>query len=136
MTFLNKYILRSAAIAIVLSVAFFFALDHFIEMESGVLIIISSISYGVSMFLNGMINGRKDIYEGHYGYNYHLSAYIISCTVPLVMALTGMIHKHFVDTAIQMYFYWGITLGVHTIVYIMLRRKRAIKGFDKEEVFE
>ena len=136
MNFINSSIIRFALITVVLSVAFYFMLDYLIAEDYGIMIIVLSVLYGGAMFTNGLLNGMKDIYEGHYGFNYNLVTYLLGCTIPLLMGAIGLISEKFVDLSLKMFIYWGLGVAIHGVAYIFLSRNRAIKGFDKGEIFK
>ena len=136
MKFINTHIIRFCLIAIVLTIAFFFLLNRSVINGEYVFSIVLSITYGVTMFFNGLLNGKKDIYEGHYGFNYHLFTYVISYCLPWIMASIGLIDERFIAQSIQIAKYWGIGLTIHAVIYVVLRKSRAIKDFDKGEIFE
>ncbi|OSZ78831.1 hypothetical protein CAP35_11445 [Chitinophagaceae bacterium IBVUCB1] len=98
-------------------------------------IIILSVLYAAAYFITALLIGKKDMYEGYIGFNYHLTTYVVCITVPIVLATIGYLPEHFIEQALSMGIFWGIGLTIHFIVF-MINRKKNIKGYDKTEVFE
>ncbi len=135
MNFINRYVLLFAGIAIVASSTFMLLLYDMLTSKTYTGIAIISALYGIILFVSALLIGRKDVYEGYLGFNYHLTTYLVCNSVPIVLATAGMLPEYFIGQTLSMAVFWGIGLVVHFIVFL-INRKRNIRGFDKTEVFE
>lgn len=139
MNFFTNYLLKFTLISIFLTFVFRFFLTTGINNQNIFLIIISSIIYGLGMFINGSYFGKK---EKNYlpifdvGFRFHLMTYLVHniCSelwfyldINSKFEQIGVVHS----TA----FYWGIFLFIHFIMYLYLKNK-TIKGLKKDEIFE
>lgn len=135
MRFINKYILAFLLILISTAVTFYLALQHFLETQQYNYISFLSIGYMLIIFFSAFILGKKDIYEGYYGFNYHFFTYVVCNAVPLILVRANVIDTTFEDGTYKVMATWGVGVFVHFIVFIVLRR-RSLKGFDKKEIFD
>ena len=84
---ITQYLLRFALTATVLTIIFRYFLSYGIENQSGILITISAVTYGLLMFASGWYFGRKDgeylpIYD--VGFRFHLTTYLIHNGISLL----------------------------------------------------
>lgn len=136
MRFLNRYIFGFIAILASTAIAFYLVLQYFLETRQYNYISLLSIAYMLIIFFAAFLISKKDIYEGYYGFNYHLFTYVICNAVPLLLVKANVIDTTFEAGTYKVMLTWGIGLFVHSIVYFVLRRKRSLKGFDKREIFD
>lgn len=135
MNFINRYVIRFALMAAIFSTTFYLAMEYFISTENPSMVWISAIVYGIVMFLSGLLVGRKDIYEGYIGVNYHLATYVVCNLMPIVLVAIGWLTVMGYKMILFIMAVWGFSLLIHILAYVS-RRKRNIKGFDKTELFE
>lgn len=136
---ITKYLLRFVLVASIFTIVFRFFLSYGIENKSDVIMSISAVLYGVSMFCIGWYFGWKD---GSYlpildiGFRFHLATYIVHNTISILWIIFGLGAKYEkLNSVIYVGLYWGVFLFLHFIVYI-LARKNSIKGLNKEDIFE
>ncbi len=134
MNFINRYVMLYAALATIYAVVFYKCLNYLIESKQYSYIAILAIAYALIIFVSALYIGRKDIYTGYNGFNYHLLTYMMCNAVPIILASVDRIDKIFIDSTLQVMFFWGIGLLLHFVIHIMQRRK-SIRGMDKDEVF-
>lgn len=133
------YLLRYALTATVLTIIFRYFLSYGIDNQSGIIITISSATYGLLMFVSGWYFGRKDgeylpIYD--VGFRFHLTTYVIHIGISLLWILLGFGSKYEnLNVPIMVAFYWGIFLLLH-FVFFLWARKNSINNLDKEDIFE
>ncbi len=135
MNFINRYILLFASIAVVLSTTFMLLLYNMLTNKAYTGIIILSILYAAAYFITALLIGKKDVYEGYIGFNYHVTTYIVCMLIPISLATIGYLPTYFIGQTLSMGIFWGIGLTIHFIVFL-INRKKSIKGFDKTELFE
>lgn len=135
MNFINKYIVSFALLAIAFSTSFYIGVEYMVNnnLQSSVWII--SLAYAVSLFLSGLFIGRRDIYEGHVGLNYHLATYLVCNVVPILLISAGLLTVFTYNSVLSMSLFWGVFAIPHIILYF-IRRKKNIRGFDKKELFD
>lgn len=131
MRFFNRYILLFTAIISVWTVLFYAMLMFLLKEQAYLWVIIVSIAYGLGMFFAGRLVGRHDHFNGYFGFNYHFVTYVV-CIAAAWIAQEAFGH---VSGALSMTLTWGIGLFVHFIIW-MVWRKRSLRGFDKNELFE
>lgn len=139
MKFFNRYIFMFTAFISTWTILFYALLiplvssinekaDHHTQM---IAIIVISILYGVSMFLTGLLVGKKDIYKGHIGFNYHFMTYVVCVSGAWVAQL---LFAH-VGGALSMTLTWAIGIIIHFFIWLGMRKKN-VRGYDKDELFE
>lgn len=131
MRFFNRYILLFTAIVGIWTALFYAALMYLLRVEAYVWVGVISFAYGLGIFLAGRFIGRRDPYNGYFGFNYHFMTYVV-CN-----AAAWITQEYFDHTsgALSMTLTWGIGVLVHFIFW-MVGRKRSVRGFDKDELFE
>lgn len=131
MRFFNRYILLFTAVVSVWTALFYAALMYLLRVEAYVSVGAISFAYGLGIFLAGRFIGRRDPYNGYFGFNYHFMTYVV-CN-----AAAWITQEYFDHTggALSMTLTWGIGVLVHFIFW-MVGRKRSLRGFDKDELFE
>lgn len=135
MNFINKYIVAFMLIATVISTTFFLSTEYFITNSKYSMVWVCAILYAVFMFISGLFIGRKDIYEGYVGLNYHLSTYVVCNVVPHVLIGAGLVTTYTHQQIFSMALFWGLFTIPHIIVFIVMRN-RSIRGIDKKELFD
>ncbi|GBE30062.1 hypothetical protein BMS3Bbin04_01088 [bacterium BMS3Bbin04] len=124
-----------AAIAAVLTLAFHYTLSRFLaaELWNGVLLL--ALGYGVSMYVNGFFNGRKEVAflsRADFSFSYHLVAFIV--VIPLWMPFLWTRPETELSNRLAEFFgavCWGVALLIHYFA-----SRRSIKGYDRKEVFD
>ena len=136
---ITKYLLRFALTAIILTIVFRYFLSYGIDNQSTVIISISAIIYGISMFASGWHFGKQD---GEYlpifdvGFRFHFTTYLIHNGISLLWLLFGFGSKYEkLSWTLMVAVYWGIFLLLHFFYYIWTR-KNSIDNLDKEDLFE
>ena len=136
---ITPYLLRFALTATVLTIVFRYFLSYGIENQSGIIITISAVTYGLLMFASGWHFGRKDgeylpIYD--VGFRFHLSTYLIHNILSLLWIGLGFGSKYEnLSVSIMVAIYWGIFLLLH-FMFFLWTRKNSIDNLDKEDLFE
>lgn len=131
MTFLNARLLGYAAIALIATV-----LMHLVAWNAGTpppLLILSVIAYIATIVLGCVLISRKDPYQ-YFGFNYHFITYVICLAVPLALHALSLIPEPVYLRSMALN--WGFGLLIHFIVFVILARKRRLKGYDKGEIFQ
>lgn len=135
MNFINSYVLRFSVFAAIFSTMFYLSLEYFISNKNPGMIWIAAVLYGLTMFLSGLLIGRRDIYEGYIGLNYHAATYVICNTVPIVLIGIGWLTVLGYKMIFFIMAVWGLSLLIHLLAY-MGKRKSNLKGFDKKALFD
>lgn len=135
MNFINRYVIRFSLMAMVYCTTFYLALEYFASTGNPRMIWVAAVVYGIAMFLTGLLVGRKDVYEGYMGVNYHVTTYIICNIVPVVLIAIGWLTVFGYKMILFIMAVWGLSLLIHIAAYIA-KRKSNIKGYDKKELFE
>ena len=136
---ITPFLLKFALTATVLAIIFRYFLSYGIDNKTIIIIVLSSVIYGVSMFVSGWYFGKKDgdylpIYD--VGFRFHFTTYLIHNLVSELWFVFGFNSNyerigviHF--TAII----WGIILLLHFLLFLKAR-KNSINNLDKAELFE
>ncbi|MDM1293979.1 hypothetical protein HX021_06680 [Sphingobacterium sp. N143] len=136
---ITSFLLKFALAASVLALIFRYFLSYGIENKAPMIIIVSSVLYGVAMFINGFYFGKKDseylpIYD--VGFRFHFTTYLIHNTISELWFILGFkspyekIEVVHVTTLI-----WGIFLIIH-FIFFLRTRKNTINSLNKEDLFE
>lgn len=139
MKFFNRYILAFTAIIAVWTALFYAALIPLVESiqpdadNKMQIIAIATISalYGLGIFLAGRGVGKKDIYKGNIGFNYHFMTYVVCVSA----AWVAQFFFGHIGGAMSMTLTWGIGIVVHFFVWLSMRKKN-VRGYDRDELFE
>ena len=136
---ITPYLLRFALTSTLLTIVFRYFLSYGIESESGIMITILAVIYGLLMFASGWYFGRK---EGGYlpifdvGFRFHLTTYLIHNGISLLWIGLGFGSKYEkLSLSITVAIYWAIFIALHFIFYLWAR-KNSIDDLDKEDLFE
>ena len=128
-----------ALTASILTVVFRSLLSYGIENQNQLLIILSAIIYGLTMFAAGWYFGVKD---GEYlpifdiGFRFHLTTYVIHNGVSLLWVGLGFGSNYEkINTTLMTAVYWGGFLLIHFLFYLWAR-KNSIDNLDKDEIFD
>lgn len=136
---ITPYLLKFAAVAILLTIVFRYYLSYGIANASAVIIVLTAVFYGICMFIAGWHFGKRDrehlpIHD--VGFRFHLVTYLAHNLISELWFLLGfnssaesvsMIHT----TAII----WGIFLLCHFMFYLSAG-KSAINNLHREDLFE
>lgn len=131
MRFFNRYVLMFTAVISVWTALFYASLMYLLRTEAYVWVAVICVAYGLGMFFAGRTFGRRDPYNGYFGFNYHFMTYVVCNAAAWI---TQEYFNH-VSGALSMTLTWGIGIFIHFIVWVRLRKK-SLKGFDKDELFE
>ena len=126
-----------AVSALFLTFLFRYALNVCIEAGSRIGTLACSVAYFCVMFLSGWHFGAKDSTDNgihDIGFRMHLTTYI-SCIVVGYVANSIGWHTESVYAMNVTALSWGLGLLVHFMVFLM-ERKKTIKGYAKDEIFE
>lgn len=136
---ITPYLLRFALVATILTIIFRFVLSYGIENQSITIIILSGMTYGISMFISGWIIGKKD---GEYlpifdvGFRFHFTTFLIFSVISELWFILGLnSHYEKIKTIHITILIWSILLLIHFIVYLWTR-KNSINNLDKNDLFE
>ena len=139
MKFFTNYLLKFTFIAIILTFVFRFFLTYGVTHQNVFLIIISSVIYGLCMFLNGSYFGKKErkhlpIFD--VGFRFHLMIYLVHNICSELWFYLNFTSKFEQIGVVHLTaFYWGVFLAIHFCIYLYLKKK-TIRGLRKEEIFE
>lgn len=131
MKFFNRYILLFGAIITVWTAIFYAALIYLLKIEQYIGVAILCVLYALGMFLAGRTIGRRDIYKGNIGFNYHFMTYLVCVSAAWI---TQLAFDH-TSGALSMTLTWGIGITIHFFMWLSMRKKN-VRGFDKDELFE
>ena len=130
---------RFALTTTILTVVFRYFLSYGIESQNQLVMILSAILYGLSMFAAGWYFGVKD---GEYlpifdvGFRFHTTTYVIHNGISLLWIGLGFgSHYEKIDTPLMTTIYWGVFLFIHFLFYLWAR-KNSIDDLDKDEIFD
>jgi len=132
-------LIKFTFVTILLTIIFRFSLSTSITHKMIFAVIITSIVYGIFMWLNGKYFGRKE-YEFlpifDIGFRFHLFTFLAHNLVSVLWFVFGFQSKYenikiIYITAII----WSVLLIIHFIYYLSVR-KSSIKNLDKEDLFE
>ena len=123
--------------ALLITVLFRYALSLSIGVESALASALCSVMYFCLMFLVGWYFGKKEDEEnGIYdiGFRFHLVTYIICVGVGYASYYIDLNTENIRAMTIST-ICWGIGLLVH-LIFFVIAKKRTIKGYVKEDIFE
>lgn len=136
---ITPYLLRFALVATILTIIFRFVLSYGIKNQSITIIILSGMTYGISMFISGWIIGKKD---GEYlpifdvGFRFHFTTFLIFSVISELWFILGLnSHYEKIKTIHITILIWSILILIHFIVYLWTR-KNSINNLDKNDLFE
>lgn len=139
MKLLTPHLLKFAAFAAVLTLVFRYFLSIGIDKHSTIVIVITSVVYGIFMFVSGFYFGRKDaeylpIFD--IGFRSHAATYIVHIGVSLLWVGLGFASEYEkLSSTLSVALFWGVVLLVH-FVFFLFTRKSAIKNLNKNDIFE
>lgn len=123
--------------ALALTVLFRYALGGCIENGYWNLIWLCTVTYFCLMFLAGRYFGKKDSAENgihDIGFRFHLVTYVVCIGMQYLSYYIGWNTGSMRGMNITA-LCWGIGLFIHFIFYL-LAQKQAIKGYDKDGLFQ
>lgn len=123
--------------ALMLTIAFRYALNLTIGKENLLAGIVSSIVYFGLMYFTGWHYGYKDAAENEIhdiGFRFHFITYVLCIAMGYVFYYVGWNTEPLRSLNIGA-ITWGIGLAIHFIFYI-LAQKNTIKGYAKEDIFQ
>lgn len=138
----TKRLWQFAGCALTATIAMYLAF-YFIAINFALRVIILSVLYFCAMYSLGWYFGKKDYVEHNIydiGIRWHAVTFIVCVGMHY---LYTFIFCRFIDTP-RVFFalytnntivLWGLILLVHFILFLRTR-KNAIKGYNKEEIFE
>ncbi len=136
---ITPYLLRFAFVATILTIIFRYFLSYGIENQSTIIIILSGMIYGISMFISGWIIGKKD---GEYlpifdvGFRFHFTTFLVFSVVSELWFILGFNSRYEkIETVHITILIWSILLLIHFIAYLWAR-KNSINNLDKNDLFE
>ena len=129
MKFFNRYVMAYAAITFTLTLTAYFVLSR----AQSWLAVAVAVIYPLSLVAALIMLKRRDDYQGFFGFNYHLTTYLVCVGVPLLLRAYGWPQD--LSFVPGMAATWGIGITIHLIIFLILSRKRKLKSFDKREIF-
>ena len=136
---ITSFLLKFALVASVLALIFRYFLSYGIENKSPMIIIISSVLYGVAMFTNGFYFGKKDgeylpIYD--VGFRFHFTTYLIHNAISELWFVFGYNSRYEkIEVIHATAIIWGLFLIIH-FIFFLRTRKNTINSLNKEDLFE
>ena len=136
---LTPNLVKFTLLICVLTILFRVALSSFITNKMIVPLILTSIVYGILMWISGSYFGKKDyeylpIYD--IGFRFHLATFVTHNLVSILWFTFGFQSKYESVKIIYMTAgIWSIFLLVHLIYYLSVR-KSSVNDLDREDLFE
>lgn len=136
---LTKNLIYFAILFLFGTIIFRFGLSSFLEDRAYTLVWVVAAIYFIYNFIIGWIFGKRD-YESlplfDVGFRFHLVSYVLFNGISLAWFLlelhaqTEKIGAVYITAII-----WGFFLGLHFVFYLYAQ-KQAIKGINKDEIFD
>ena len=136
---LTPNLVKFTLLICVLTILFRVALSSFITNKMIVPLILTSIVYGILMWISGSYFGKKDyeylpIYD--IGFRFHLATFVTHNLVSILWFTFGFQSKYESVKIIYMTAgIWSIFLLVHLIYYLSARQS-SVNDLDREDLFE
>lgn len=131
MTFFNRRLLAFAAVVLIATLFM-----YLVVWKAGTppwALGLSIFAYAALIAASALLLSRNDPYQ-YFGFNYHFITYVVCLAVPLGLMEAGLVPQ--LSYVGSMALSWGIGVLIHFIVFLVLARKRRIKGYDKGEIFQ
>ena len=124
-----------SVLTLIFSTIFFYYLFASLRAHSYGNIWLIALSFGVLLFISGLILGRKDSVRhsrADLSFQYHLMTFIIvnGIGIPWQLISMGIDRGSLINVAYQCV-PWGIGLAIHYYF-----SSKSIKGMNKEEIFD
>ncbi|HUH25165.1 MAG TPA: hypothetical protein VLY87_00930 [Flavobacterium sp.] len=136
---ITPYLVRFAVAASILTIVFRYFLSTGIENNNATLVLLSSVIYGLAMFVTGWFFGQKD---GNYlpisdvGFRFHLTTFLVHNIISELWFVFGLqASKETINTIHYTILFWLPFLIIHYIFYLVAKKK-SIKGLNKDDLFE
>ena len=123
--------------ALCLTILFRYTLHLCIGIESVIGTVTCSISYCGLIFFAGWYFGGKEEAENDFhdvGFRYHLTTYILCMAIGLGAYYIGW-HTESIKGLTITAACWGIGLLLH-LIFFLNERKKTIRGYLREEIFQ
>lgn len=136
---ITPYLVKFAVAASILTIIFRYFLSTGIENNNATLVLLSSVFYGLAMFVTGWFFGQKD---GNYlpisdvGFRFHLTTFLVHNIVSELWFVFGLqASKETINTIHYTILFWLPFLIIHYVFYLVAKKK-SIKGLNKDDLFE
>ena len=136
MKFFNRYTLLYAFIVLIATLLFYCCSIKTTGHDGGYFSSIFIIVYVAIIIGSVLLIQRKDEYSAYAGFNYHFITYLMVSAVPVGLVYLGFLSRSNLDFVKSMMLTWGIGILIHFLMYLFMFRKKAIKSYDKEEIFK
>jgi len=138
MKIFTRQLIIFAILMAVYTLAFRIGLSYCIGHKAWVLLGLSSLVYGGTIFFTAFFLGKSDAQENPFfdlGLRFHVTSYLIWGAVSIGWFYLGHPHhyEHFTDILLPL-IYWGCILILHAIIFLVTR-KDTIRGIRKDELF-
>lgn len=136
---LTKNLIFFAALFLFGAIVFRFGLSHFLENRSYSYVWFLAALYFIYNFVIGWIFGKRD-HESlplfDMGFRFHFVSYLLFNGVSLAWFLLDLnSQSENIGVVYTTAIVWGFFVGGHYILYLFAQ-KHAIKGINKEEIFD
>lgn len=139
MKLLTKNLTYFALFFVIGTLIFRYSLSFFLEDRAFTLVWISAAIYFIYNFIIGWIFGKRDyvllpLFD--IGFRFHLVSYVFFNGISLawfLLKLNAPIEK--IEAVYITASIWGIFLAFHFVFYLYAKRQ-AIKGINKDEIFD
>jgi len=124
---------------LILTVLFRFSLSAMLQNQYFRSVWIIAALYGIMLFIIGWVFGKKDYQElplYDIGFRFHFATYLICNLVAEIWYLLGYQSDYEKITVVHLTtLFWGIGIILH-FIFFLITRKNAIKGMNKDDIFE
>lgn len=132
MKFLSKFSLAYSAIALVLTILYYYISN----MGGQTMALILFIIYLAMLLASALVLSIKEGENRFAGFNYHALTYIICMLVPLSAIALGIFPRSAIKDIVFVMLTWGVGLAFHFAMYWFIFRKKMIRNYEKEEIFK
>ena len=138
MKIFTRQLILFAILLAVYTLLFRIGLSYSIGHSAWILLGISSLVYGVTIFFTAFFLGKADAQENPFfdlGLRFHVTTYLIWALVSFGWFYLGNPHHYeHVTDILHVLLYWGFILILHTVIFL-ITRKDTIRGIHKDEIF-
>lgn len=138
MKIFTRQLIIFALLMAVYTLAFRIGLSYCIGHKAWVLLGLSSLVYGGTIFFTAFFLGKSDAQENPFfdlGLRFHVTSYLIWGAVSIGWFYLGYPHRYeYVNHILYPLLYWGFILILHTSIFL-ITRKYTIRGIRKDEIF-
>lgn len=135
MKFFNRKVIAYALLALAATVSYYYYQHQVMDTDTHQ-VLWPFLAYLAVLFGGAYFISSRDEHGAYMGFNYHLTAYLISNGIPLLATATGMFPKEMYSALVTVLACWGIGLLFHFLMFSFVHRKKSIGSYEKDEVFK